>query len=93
MPRDMVEMEGIEWPCQSNELRPSFEEGKGPCRQDRKPGWQKQAILGESSHQVAMRYKGNKNNNSQYWNSTVCNQVLSCFASAHSVIPHKQSMR
>lgn len=38
VPRDMVEMEGVEWPCQSNELRPSFEEGKGPCRQDRKPG-------------------------------------------------------
>ena len=36
MPRDMVEMEGIEWSCQSDELRPSFEEGKGPCRQDGK---------------------------------------------------------
>ena len=34
-----------------------------------------------------------KNNNSQNWNSTVCNQALSSFASAHSVIPHKQSMR
>ena len=75
MPRHMVEMEGIEWPCQSNELKPSFEEGKGPCRQDRKADWQKQAILGKSLYQAGMIYRGN--NNSQYWNSTVCNQALS----------------
>lgn len=36
MPRDMVEMEGMEWAGQSDELRPNFEGAVGYCRRNRK---------------------------------------------------------
>lgn len=77
MPRDMVEMEGMEWMGQSDELRPSFEEAE--ALQKRQKGWltetkrgiNKQAILGKSLVQAVMRCEGNKNNNGKYLNSTL----------------------